>query len=429
MSKSRLFACAALLALLPAPFAHAQTGSPDSPRWGADRGRNEGVAERIRPDYAPPGVDLGAIVLRPSVTVEAGTDSNIFYQSANETDDVVVVTRPRVEAQTTWSRHQLSLAVGMDDFRYQDSESEHHTDVYADAEGRLDILRGTYLVIGGGQARRAESRSDPDAPGAAAKPVRYEDRHAHVAAVHEFGRFRGTVRLERQGLNYKDAPLIGGGVADQDVRDYTVTTATGRLEFALSPDTALLAEISGNKRDYELKPPRAAFNRDSEGSSYLIGFNTDLTNLVRGEVAVGYLQQNYDDGALSSPKGLALDAKLEYFATPLTTLTFAGRRRVDETIAAASASSYLTTALSARIDHELRRNILVTGGVSSESRAFEGVDREDDLLFADVGARFLLNRRLELGAAWRFERQDSSGALSAQDYDVNRFVVSAALRF
>ena len=428
MLKARLFACVAMLALLPATLARAQAPEQDSPRWGADRGRNEGVAERVRPDFAAPGVDLGAINLRPSLGIEVGTDSNIFYAPSNEESDLIYVTRPRVEAQTTWSRHQITAAVGLDDFRYQDSDSEHHTDVYADAEARIDVLRGTYLVIGGGQSRRAESRSEPDTPGAAAKPVRYEDRHAHIAGIHEFGRFRGTLRLEKQGLNYKDAPLIGGGVADQDIRDYTVTTLTGRLEYALSPDTALLAQVAGNKREYEIKPPRALFNRDSEGSSYMIGVNTDLTNLIRGEVAVGYLQQNYDDPSLASPKGLALEGKVEYFATPLTTFTFAAHRRVEETIAAASASSYVDSLYGVRVDHELRRNILLSGGISAGSRAFEGADRDDDLLNADLGARFLLNRRVELGAAWRFERQDSSGALPAQDYDVNRFVVSATLR-
>ena len=428
MSKARLFACAAIFALSPASLAFAQAAPQDSPRWGADRGRNEGVAERIRPDYAAPGVDLGAVTLRPSLGVEVGTDSNIFYESANEDSDLVYVTRPRVEAQTTWSRHQIAVSVGMDDFRYQDSESEHHTDIFADAEARLDVRRGTYLVIGGGQARRAEARSAPDTPNAAAKPVRFEDRHAHIGAIHEFGRFRGTLRLEKQGFNYKDAPLISGGVADQDVRDYEVTTLTGRLEYALSPDTAILAQVSGNKREYEITPPRVPVNRDSEGSSYMIGVNTDLTNLVRGEVAIGYLQQNYDDPTLSSPKGLALEGKLEYFATPLTTFTFTGHRRVEETVAALTASSYVDTQFGVRFDHELLRNVLLSGGISAGSRSFEGADRDDDLLNADIGARFLLNRRVELGAAWRFERQDSSGALPAQDYDVNRFVVSATLR-
>ncbi len=432
MSKARMLACAAMVALFPFSFATAQEAVPetarDAPRWGADRGRNESVAERVRPEFAAPGLELGAITVKPSLGLDVGTDSNIFYEPSGETDDVVFVSRPRIEAATTWSRHRVALAVGLDDFRFQDSDSEEHTDVYAEGEGRLDVRRGTYLVVGGGQSRRAEARSAPDTPGALAKPVRVEDRHAYIAGVHEFGRARATLRLEKQGLNYKDAPLATGGVADQDIRDYTVTTLTGRLEYALSPDTAMFGQLSGNKREYEIKPPRATFNRDSEGSSYLIGVNTDLSNLIRGEVSVGYLQQNYDDPGLSSPKGLALEGKVEYFATPLTTITVSGRRRIEETVAA-TASSYLSTTFAARVDHELRRNILLMAGAGSEKREFEGANRDDDLLFADAGARFLLNRRVELGARWRFERQDSSGAVSAQDYDVNRFVVSATVRF
>lgn len=427
MSRTRLFAYAAMIAFFPVSLAHAQSRAAETPRWGADRGRNESVSDRVRPEYAAPGIELGSIKVRPSIGLEIGSDSNIFYERSNTNDDLVYVSRPRVEAETTWTRHRLALAVGLDDFRFQDSKSEEHTDVYVEGEGRLEIRRGSYVTVGGGQSRRAEARSDPDSPGAAAKPVRFENRYAYIAGIQELGRARATLRLDREGFNYKDAPLIGGGIADQDARDYVITTATARFEYAVSPDTALLGQVSGNRREYEVKPPQALFNRDSEGSSWLIGVNTDLTSLLRGEIAVGYLQQNYDDPGLSSPKGLALDGKLEYFATPLTTVTLHGRRRVDETVTV-TASSYVTTELGGRVDHELRRNVLLTGGVRNENRAFEGVDRDDDILFADVGARFLLNRRVELGAAWRFEQQKSSGAFAAQDYDVNRFVVSARLR-
>ncbi len=426
MKKSRLLVCAALFVLAPLGLAHAQNPE-DGPRWGPDRGRNESVAERPRPDYEPAGIRLGAFVARPSVALELGYDDNIFYETNNQTDDMTYTTRARVGLESTWSRHQIQVAVGLDDHRYQDNDSEHHSDPFIEAQGRLDIQRATYIMVGGRQARLAEARGAPDTPTAAAKPVRYEVREAFIAGVHEFNRIRASLRLDRQGFNYKDAPLIGGGVAEQDDRDYVATTLTGRVEYALSPDTALLAQVSGNEREYELAPPRAAFDRNSTGSSYMVGVNTDIGNLVRGEIAVGYLQQNYDDGRLASPSGLAFDGKIEYFASPVATVTLSAKRRVEETLTGL-ASSYVATNYDARIDYELRRNVLLTAGVSRGDRAFEGINRDDDLWFVDAGARYLLNRRVELGAAWRFEKQDSSGAIPAQDYDVNRFVVSAALR-
>ena len=173
---------------------------------------------------------------------------------------------------------------------------------------------------------------------------------------------------------------------------------------------------------------QAPFDRDSEGSSYLVGINTDLSNLIRGELIVGYLQQDYDDPALKDAKGLALEGNIEYFATPLTTVTLGARRRVEETLTT-GASSYMATAANVRIDHELRRNILLTAGVGMLNRNFQGMSRDDDLLQADAGARFLLNRRMELGARWRYERQQSSGPVADPEYDANRFVVSAAVRF
>lgn len=426
MKKAKLLAYAALVILAPFGVAHAQNAEL-RPLWGPDRGRNESVAERPRPDYEPAGVRLGAFTAKPSVGLEVGYDDNIYYQPSNQTDDLTYTTRTRVGVESNWSRHRAYASVGLDDYRFQDSDSEHHTDLNVEGMLRIDIQRSSHLLIGGRQARLAEARGAPDAPAAAAKPVRYEVREAYVGGLVEFNRMRTSLRLDRQGFNFKDAPLIAGGSAEQDDRDYVATTLTGRVEYALSPDSALMLQLSGNERKYELSPPRAAYDRNSTGSSYMVGFNTDIGNLVRGEVAVGYLQQDYKDNRLSSPSGVAFDGKVEYFASPVATLTFVGQRRVEETLTGV-ASSYLATNLEARVDYELRRNVVLSGGLARNTREFEGIDRNDDLWFADAGARYLLNRRVELGAAWRFEKLDPSGAIPALKYEVNRFVVSAALR-
>ena len=437
MSKARLLACAALVALMPvvqgawsvaaaqAPTATVVDAAPR--QFGFDRGRNDAVADRARPEFDSKGIRLGAIILRPSLVGEAGTDSNVFNQASNERDDIVLSLKPRLEAETNWSRHSLKGSVGFDDYSYQDNASEDHTDVSVRGEGRLDVVRGTYLLLGGRQERLTEGRGAPDSPLAAAKPVVYEVRTAYAGAVHEFNRARLSLRVERENLNYKDAPLIGGGVSDQDQRDHTTTTATGRAEYALSPDTAIVAQIAANMREYTLKPPRAGFNRDSEGASFLVGLNADLSKLVRGELIVGYLQQDYDDPALESAKGLALDANVQYFATPLTTLSVNAHRRVEETLTG-GASSYVAGEAEFRVDHELRRNVILTAGAGVLNRDFQGMSRKDDVTRADIGARFLLNRRVELGARWRYERQNSSGPIADPDYDANRFVVSASLR-
>jgi hypothetical protein len=432
MSKARLFACAALAALALASPAKAQTPpenvvGPQQP-FGFDRGRNESVANRVRPDFDPIGLRFGGIVVRPSLTAEAERDSNIFYQSANEQDDVVLYLRPRLLAETDWSRHRLYAEIGADDLKYQDKDSEDRTDVFARGEGRLDIVRGAYLTIGGRQERLTERRGAPDSPDAAAKPGRFEVRAAYLSGVHEINRMRVSLRLDRENLNYKDVPLLGGGVVDQDQRDHSTTTATGRFEYALSPDTAIVLQAAANQREYELHPPRSDFDRDSEGAAYLIGFNTDLTNLIRGELIVGWLYQDYDDPALETAKGAALEANIDYFATPITTIGLRASRRVEETLTLL-ASSYVATDAELRIDHELRRNIVLSAGVGGLKRDFQGMTRDDEVLHADAGARILLNRRMELGARWRYERQDSSGPQADPDYDVNRFALSATLRF
>ena len=60
--------------------------------------------------------------------------------------------------------------------------------------------------------------------------------------------------------------------------------------------------------------------------------------------------------------GAAYAANVEWYATPLTTVSFSARRDVEET-GAAGAATYLSSDLGLRVDHELRRNIILSGGV------------------------------------------------------------------
>lgn len=422
-------AALALLAVQPvAGSALAQELNPDRVFDYTRAGRNESVADRPRPDFDPKGLRLGTIEIFPELRGQVGLDSNVFYQDSNERDDVVTVLTPQIAARTDWARHRLSGEIGLSDTRYNDNESEDHTDVFARGEARLDIVRGTYVLLGGNQERLTERRGAPDSPFSAAKPIRYEVREAYVQGVHAFNRARISLRADRENLNFKDAPLIGGGVADQDQRDRTTTGLTARAEYALSPDAALVAQVTQNMREYRLKPPRAPFNRNSNGGTYLFGVNADLTNLLRGELIVGYLQQDYKDPALKTASGVALEGSLEYFPTPLTTFKLNASRRVEETLTG-TASSFVATYVNGRVDHELRRNIILDAALGATKRDFQGQSRTDDLVSAEAGARFLLNRRAEVGARWQFETQDSKGPVSDPDYNVNRFFVSATARF
>ncbi|MGE3143015.1 MAG: outer membrane beta-barrel protein, partial [Hyphomonadaceae bacterium] len=56
-----------------------------------DRGHNEGVRERARPDYDADGMPLGAFRLFPTLGLSAVSDDNIYAASSGAISDTIGV--------------------------------------------------------------------------------------------------------------------------------------------------------------------------------------------------------------------------------------------------------------------------------------------------------------------------------------------------
>ncbi len=135
------------------------------------------------------------------------------------------------------------------------------------------------------------------------------------------------------------------------------------------------------------------------------------------------------EGVGDLEEGLAADANLEWYLTRLTTLSINAHRNTEATIGATTVAPYIETRFGGRIDHELLRNVILTAGVESGKREYQdGIDRTDDYTFADVGADYLLNRRVALRARLRHAEVNSSGADAYRDFEVNSLTLGIAFR-
>jgi hypothetical protein len=425
--KTRLWLATAALAMVMGVGALNTAPAEAREAPGFDRGQNVSVQDRARPDYEPVGVQWGAVALRPRLGVSVAVEDNVFFTQTNERDDVVTTLNAEVQASTTWSRNAARLTVGLTDKRYTDFDSENRTDEYVNGEVRLDVFGESAIAIGGSHANLGEARFSPDTPGTAAKPGDYDVTEGYVLGTATFARTRLSARVSQRSFSYKPVALIGGGFEDAPDRDRDETALTLKAEYAVSPRTAAFVEAAIENRDYKRRPPQTAVNRDNDVTRVLVGVNFDIASLARGEIAIGQLDQSFDQAGLSGASGLAVSAKAEWFPQALTTVTVNAARRVEETNIGPAASFTLTEA-GARIDHELLQNVILSAQASAGQRDFEGLARKDDLAFAGVSARYLVNRTVELGAGWFLDRQESKGAARDRDYDANRIVLSVTLR-
>jgi hypothetical protein len=179
-------------------------------------------------------------------------------------------------------------------------------------------------------------------------------------------------------------------------------------------------EARFDDRSYDSQP-----GLSSDGQTYLVGLDINLTELMRGEVAVGQFNRDYDSGA--SVEGLAASANLEWYLTRLSTLTLSASRDAQDQ-GGTAAAPYVSTRFGARVDHELLRNLIVSAGGEVGQREYEVIDRQDDFSSAQLEAEYLLNRRFSLRGRISHVEVDSDGVDRYRTFDVNEVSVGVRVR-
>lgn len=404
-----LFA-ASLIALFPA-HSFAQTTSP-----AAATGDNSSVRERDRPEYDPLGVRLGAFDLNATLDLGVASTDNLFAAADNtptNVDDIIYTVNPTARLSSNWSRHSVSLDGGATWTKHADYDSEDTDQWFARAVGRLDIgdsssLRGTART-----GHYVTPRTDPDSFDDGV-PVEYDRDDFSIGVTHRFSRAEVSLTAVQDEYEYD--------TASQVFRDNEINALRGRIAYELSPRLGIVVAATSDERDYKNTPAL-----DSDGTSIMAGVSLN-TDLMRGELTVGQFERDYT--AADNFDGLAIAGNLEWYVTQLTTLTFTARRDADDQVGVSSGLPFVTEEFGARVDHELRRNIILTAAASIGEREYDTnlIDRNDDIREFEVGADYMLNRRVALRARYNYDEVESNGVDEGRDYDVNTVSVGLSLR-
>ncbi|MDO8421547.1 MAG: outer membrane beta-barrel protein [Parvibaculum sp.] len=378
------------------------------------------VKDRPRPAYDSVGIRAGAFMVFPQAKVVEIYDDNIYATSVNETDDFITQLRAAVDVESKWSRHSLNFGAGVNQSLYADNTDENRFDWDLSTSGSLDVTRDTRLSAGLAYSQLHEDRGEPNAvPAAVAtEPTPYTVLTGNAAFDQKLNRVSFRVFGSLNEYDYEDVTTLGGAVLDQDYRDRTEYVEGLRVGYSVTPDTNVFIQGTVNQREYDLQPPAVAVTRDSEGFEGVVGSEFRLSNLAQGTVYVGYQEQSYDNAAYSDTSGLSYGGNVEWYVTPLTTITFDGAATIEETTTA-GASGFMQQRGGVRIDHELMRNVLINGRLSYTYADYDGISRQDDTLGAGLGVDYLMNRNFSLGFAYDITDKDSS--VAGNEYTRNTF--------
>ena len=423
-------AMAAVLVLTVALFAPAHAKAQDDAALLRDglfaRDRNISVAERPKPEYAPLPLRVGAFVVSPEVTSSLAYDDNIFVSGINRISDAVVDIAPAVSLTSDWTRNQISGFARAAQSLYLAHSGEDTTDYAAGLAGRLDVRRDFGLAGGLDDERDTEPRTSEASPALAIRPVQYDLESVWIEGAKTFDRLRLTGRGSIRDYAYDDAEAAGGTSIYQRDQDRTESGAAGLAEYAYSPELSLLAELTGNQRQYRDAAAGEPL-RTSSGYEATIGANFDLSHLARGEIRIGYLDQAYDNRAFRSVGGFALRGKIEYFPSTLTTITATASRGVQDS-GIPGVAGFVANEGGGRIDHELLRNLVLSARLAYAENKYLNYARHDEIQTSQASAAYLVNRALSLTLSYARLNHRSQGVDAGPAYAIDRVAVAITCR-
>lgn len=379
--------------------------------------RGEGVEERARRRFEPEGTRSGSFLVFPSVGLTGRWDDNIFSTNTDEIDDFVTLINPALRLQSDWNNHALNFSADAEFARFSSRGREDYQDYTVGFDSRMDVRRSTNITAGAAFGAQHEQRSSPDDVGGL-EPTEIAVTSARIGASHRFNRVSIGLNGSARQLNFDDARTAAGAIINNDDRDRTEYDASARIGLEVNPTTVAQVVASFNQNKYDTSLDDLGFNRESDGYAIQGGLVIDLTGTVFVDFLVGVFTQSFDDTSLSDVDGSTFRLGVDWDITPLTTVTVAVSRSVEESTLTGT-SGVLRTSTALGIDHELLRNLIIGADVSNVIEDFGGIDRDDQTLDFRAGAQYLIHPRIIAEVGVNVTTRDSD--VAAQDFDRNRY--------
>jgi hypothetical protein len=379
--------------------------------------------------YAPTGVGIGNVRLRPSLETSAGYDSNPNRVAVPRHGSSELRADGALNIQSEWSNHELKgdLRLGYADF--PQVHTANRPDGAGTLTGRIDVTRDTQIDLGARYTLTTQRPGSPELPAGTAgttvtnQPIIFSSG-ATLGATQRFNRLELSLKGTFDRTVNQNATQSDGTIIDLAANNFNAYGVTGRAAYEISPKLKPFVEVTADTRRYDQRLDQNGFERSSNGVSARAGASYQVTSLVTGEASAGYGQRKYEDPRLSNLTGPLVDASLIYTPTPLTKVTLRGTTAFEET-SVANASGAVVRRLTLEVSHALLRNVTLTALGTFQDTQYRGVTLDEKYFAGTLRAEYNLTRTVAVRASYTFEKLKSTSVGS--DYTANVFLLG--LRF
>ena len=410
---------------VPAAARSGGTAGNVQPMLVADAGAPLRLRKRLAADpYAQVGYRAAGVSFFPAVQQGVGHDSNPNRTSGPTTGSLLLRSEGELRVRSDWSRHELTGVLRGAYNDYPSARGADRPDGLGRLNLRLDALPDTQVDL---EARYLLEALRPGSAELKASTTEWPliaSAGASTGVTQRFNRLSVGLRGSVDRAVYEDARLTSGPALDLGDRDRTHYEARLRAGYELKPGLAPFVEGIADTRVYDRDADQAGFRRGSDGIGVRAGSTFEITSLMTGEAAAGYMTREFEDRRLKDLRGPLADGALIWSPTPLTTVRLGGSTQQAET-SIAGASGALVGRATFEVQHDLRRNLSLIGGVTFSEADYRGIDLREEGFAGSVKLDYRLTRSVALRASFTHERLKSTDP--GADYTANVYLFG--LRF
>jgi hypothetical protein len=348
--------------------------------------------------YEALGLRAGSFIILPAVELSAGYDNNPEHTPGGPGSSTFTVA-PELHVRSDWPTNSFTADIVGSYYWYGNdgamSPPLNRPYLNAKLDGRIDVTRDTQILL---ENRYIVSTDNPGSPniqaGLAKLPINLTV--GGTAGVNQqIGRFEATLKGTVDRTTYQPSQFVDGETESNDDRAYDQYAGIFRLGYWLDPGFKPFVEVSADTRQYDSPVDFFGEDRSSDGTSAKVGGEFKLANSsLVGEIAVGYLQRNYQQ-PLPNIAGTTLDGSLLWLATGLTSVKFTATTQVYESTLQGVSGSF-SRDVSVEVDHALRRWLVATGTFGYGHDDYVGELRMDDRYYAIAGLIYKLNPLVQI---------------------------------
>ena len=374
--------------------------------------------------FGPVGDYAGSFLIKSAVELRGGYDTNPGRIATPQGAPFWVVA-PEFLAVSDWERHALVADLRGSFTGYGNSlppladggVSSAPTDVSrpdfdGHVDGRIDVTKDTSITQ---QLRLRVTIDNPGSPnvqaGLAAYPV-LATFGSTIGVDQRFNRLdlSGGATFDR--TVYQDSRLTDGSISSNADRAYNQYGGVGRVSYDLLPGVKPFVEAEADSRFRDQLIDNEGFARNSTGGYAKGGTSFQFSQLLTGEIAVGFTERNYADPRLGQLSALLTSSSLTWTATPLTTAKFFSTTSIDETIVP-GVSGVLTHTYVFEVDHDFRQWLTAIGKFTYGTFDYQGDGRSDKTYSLEGDLIYKLTRNLWIKGTLRRDILDSNVPLAS----------------